>query len=234
MNSVDIYQQLADVYHHQGKFPERDRFLVLAMDAAHASGQGPRSEQIRAQLLEMNPHHLIKPYASSQEALQSPNFANYLGQLRKNFTPAKAQALLQDVGKAAPRKATMLAPEASFPTADPVSDQQRPPKWSTVDVPSPPPTPRMPIFTYTKEPPPVQKPRQPVADPLAHIPPPAENTFRLAPQPVTTATLNQPARQRPVEAVYSSSGAAIGNFLFVAVLAAGLATLGYIFVWPLM
>jgi hypothetical protein len=244
MSSAELYQQLADAYHHQGKFPERDRFLVLAMDAAQESGQVPVAEQVRRRLLELNPNHLIKPYATAAEAVQSPNFANYLGQLRKNFPPAKAQALLREVGKTTSRQPTMLAPEAHFPPADPVSNQNRPPKWSTVEIevrhkPSPPPTPPLPVFTYSQEPPPVQ--RQPsVTDPLAHIPPPqprqAPEPFRLASPPMTTPTLNQqPAtRLRSAEVIYSPSGATIGNFFFIAVLLASLATLGYVFVRPLM
>ncbi len=176
--------------------------------------------------------------------MQSPNFANYLGQLRKNFPPAKAQALLNEVGSAAPRpRATMIAAEPHFPTADPASDQQRPPAWSKVDVPRPKPAPPAPpVFTYSKEEPAAAPPLEPVADPLAHIPPPQprppapDSTFRLAPTNAAPPPRDvvRPTRNRPGEEVYSPSGATIGNALFVLMLLAGLATFGYVFVWPLL
>jgi len=246
MSSVDLYQQLADAYHSQGRFQERDRFLVLAMDSACESGQVPLSEQIRQRLLELNPNHLLKPYGSSKDAVLSPNFANYLGQLRKNFPPAKAQALLNEVGQPAPRpRATMMAGEPQFPSADPVSDQQRPTAWSQVDVPrkpAPPPPPPAPVFTYALEKPVSPPPLEPVADPLAHIPPPqprqvvADSAFRLAPSPTTSqpSDVVRPTRNRPREEIYSAASATIGNALFVVLLVASLATFCYVFVWPLV
>jgi hypothetical protein len=240
MSSADLYQQLAAAYHGEGKFPERDRFLVLAMDAAHATGQDDLSEEIRHRLLEHNPNHLIKPYGSSAEALQSPNFANYLGQLRKNFPPAKAQALLNDLGKTMPRpRGTMLAPEARFPDAEPVHEP--PPARPPVDVEvrhrAPP---SAPVFTYTKDPPVARPPLPPVQDPLAHIPAPQgrqkimDTTFRLAPQEPPAPLGGGPRPARAATEMYSASGAMIGNTLFLLLFALSLAVLGYFFVWPLL
>ncbi len=130
MPPYELYQQVADAYHAQGKYQERDRFLVLALDAAQTVGQSNLAEQIRLKLLELNPNHLIKPYPHCQAALQAQNFVTYLTQLRKNFPPVKAQSLLKELGGVAPtrRKPTMLA-EPSFPMADPVEERDAP-TWS--------------------------------------------------------------------------------------------------------
>ncbi|HMO35454.1 MAG TPA: hypothetical protein PKA06_05370, partial [Gemmatales bacterium] len=135
MQPYDLYQQVAERYHSQGKYQERDRFLVLALDAAHSVGQANLAEQLRMKLLELNPNHLIKPYANCQAALQAQNFVTYLGQLRKNFPPVKAQSLLQELGgsSAAPRrKPTMLA-QPDFPTADPLEERDAP-TWSGISL----------------------------------------------------------------------------------------------------
>jgi hypothetical protein len=201
MNTFDLYHQLADANAAQGRFQERDRCLVLAIDAAQQAGKTDLTEQWRQRLLQLNPHHLIKPYASFQEAAQSPNFGNYLQQLRRNFPPNKAQELLN---------------ELSRPAIVPFSDGPI-------------------IQTYI--------PREDPAvsnhpDPLAHVPissgkpvapPPAP--YQLQPPRIVPITLS-PAAPKRKEAVYSPSGALIGNVFFVLFLGLGMAVLGYVVIWP--
>src|SRR5262245_38789362 len=73
MSSVDqtvrVYQDLANLYVQQGQAQMRDRFLVLAADAMHAAGRNDEAERLRGKLLQVNPHHLFKPFRSVAEAL---------------------------------------------------------------------------------------------------------------------------------------------------------------------
>lgn len=249
MTSTELYQQVADAYHAQNKYQERDRFLVLALDAAQSGGQSNLAEQIRQKLLELNPNHLIKPYSSSAAALQAPNFITYLSQLRKNFPPVKAQSLLQELGGSLPArpKRTMLA-DHSFPVADPVDDR-RTPTWSQVNV-----EPRLKanegpnISTYNLPDPPQPAVLQPLptiplktpSDPLANVPvtppppptfnfePPARPKVEVARQPVIVPA---PRRQSQSK-LESPTNIWVGNLLFILLFLASIALLVYVFVLP--
>ena len=72
-NSLAVYKELADHYERQKQPAMRDRFLVLAADAAWKAGQHEEAEQLRQRLLQANPHHLLKPYSSFAQALQAPD-----------------------------------------------------------------------------------------------------------------------------------------------------------------
>lgn len=251
MNTIELYQQVAEAYHTQNKFQERDRFLVLALDAAQTAGQNGLAEQIRSKLLELNPNHLIKPYSSSEAALQAPNFVTYLSQLRKNFPPAKAKALLQEMpeGIVARPKRTMLA-DASFPVADPVEDASTP-TWSQVSIPSKQkaavsttfPAPRLPEppVPIQKTPAPMQTlPMKTPNDPLANVPmtsatpppfqfeQPARPKTAPARQPVIVPA---PKRQAPGK-LESPTSIWMGNMLFVVLFLTSIALLAYVFVLP--
>lgn len=237
MNPIELYQQVAEAYHAQAKYQERDRFLVLALDAAHTAGQNSIAEQIRLRLLELNPNHLIKPYATTATALQSSNFVTYSSQLRKNFPPAKAQALLRELGgPLLPQpKRTMLA-DSTYPTAVPAEDPKTP-TWSQVNVDIKPKTiagPNIGIFNVQ------DVPRvTPTDDPLANVPvnpqPPAPFNLAPAARPARHPEFIPAPRPQPepeTDGRSSAAGIWIGNILFVLIFLASLATLAYIFVLP--
>ncbi len=252
MTTIELYQRLAEAHQAQGKYQERDRFLVLALDAAHQAGQTKAADQLRGRILELNPNHLIKPYPSFVDALKSPNFTNYLMQLRKNYPPAIAQALWQEVGSnTIPmpiRPKTGLAIQPSFPSAEAVDDLAKTPTWSQVQIDirskneATRPAPVILQYAGNGDEPmnrPVP-PSPPYADPLSLEPAP----FALAKQPPAPA-VRQPGFQalpgpvpskpkRISEEIVSPAGALIGNVLFVVMLAGSLMILGYLFVWPLV
>src|SRR6266849_4992682 len=99
-----IYRELAEDYGRQGQAQMRDRFLVLAADAALAAGQQDEAERLRGRLLQHNPHHLLKPYSSFAEAMNSMDVQNYVSALRRNHPYEKAEHLLEGLrqGKARP------------------------------------------------------------------------------------------------------------------------------------
>jgi hypothetical protein len=88
------YRELAEDYGRQGQSQMRDRFLVLAADAALAAGQENEAELLRGRLLKHNPHHLLKPYRSFAEAMKAADVQNYVFGLRRSHPHDKAEILL--------------------------------------------------------------------------------------------------------------------------------------------
>src|SRR5947199_2356845 len=95
--SIRVYQELATHYDARGEAQVRDRFLVLAADAASAAGRGDEAERLRNRLLELNPHHMLRPYSSWSQALQSPDVKTYIEGLRRTYPPGTAENLLDSV-----------------------------------------------------------------------------------------------------------------------------------------
>ena len=73
----------------------RDRFLLLAADAAPGAGQAEEAEQLRKQLVQANPHHLIRPYETFAEAMKAPEVYSYVADLRDTYAPEDAEQKLQ-------------------------------------------------------------------------------------------------------------------------------------------
>lgn len=91
---VRIYLQLADHYEQRAEAQSRDRCLVLAADAALSASKPDEAESIRQRLLQLNPHHLLKPFPSMQEALRSRDVVDYVNALRKRHPAENASTLL--------------------------------------------------------------------------------------------------------------------------------------------
>ena len=94
-HAMKTYRELAEDYGRQGQAQMRDRFLVLAADAALAAGRENEAEGLRSRLLKHNPHHLLKPYASFAEAMRAADVQNYVGGLRRSHPQDKAEILLE-------------------------------------------------------------------------------------------------------------------------------------------
>jgi hypothetical protein len=95
--TMRTYSELAENYDRQGQAQMRDRFLVLAADAALSAGRSEEADRIRHRLLQANPHHLLKPYASFGEAMRSADVQNYVSALRRSHPYEKAEHLLEEM-----------------------------------------------------------------------------------------------------------------------------------------
>src|SRR5262249_53916151 len=93
-HKVQVYADLADWEHRQGSPQARDRFLILAADAALSAGLQDEAEEFRARLLENNPHHLLRPYPSLAEAMKSSDVYSYIADLRGTYPLDEAEKLL--------------------------------------------------------------------------------------------------------------------------------------------
>src|SRR4051812_36187718 len=85
-----VYQDLADWYERQSQPQLRDRFLLLAADAALSSGMPDEAERLRQRLLQVTPHHMLKPFASFAQALRSPDVQGYVSDMREKYPLAQA------------------------------------------------------------------------------------------------------------------------------------------------
>lgn len=94
--TLRTYEELADVFDRQDDARQRDSFLALAADAALGQGRGDLAERFRLRLLTLSPHHLLRPYESFQEAAQVPDIQVYLADLKEQFPPEVAEALLRE------------------------------------------------------------------------------------------------------------------------------------------
>lgn len=92
-----IYKDLAEREGERGADQLRDRFLILAADAALMAGKPDEAEQLRERLLATNPSHLLKPYESMAEAVRAAEVASYLADLRRGYPPEEAERLLQSL-----------------------------------------------------------------------------------------------------------------------------------------
>lgn len=223
-----LYEQLADKYHAKGKFPERDRFLILAADAAWNAGQPDTAEGLRRRILEHNPNHLLRPYASFAEALKSADILAYVQQLRRGYPRERALELLKELdqdprlkrkseadfglGEASPAKSP--AAPAPFKLADDAKKLKAEPKTAA-------PRPQMPPqLTQSQS-------LQGEAAKAGRQAPAAQPSWQPA-RPSggagSPAALALGAEPTP--------GSAVGSFLFLVVLAAALGTAAYVLVWP--
>jgi hypothetical protein len=98
---AEVYEDLADWYDRTGQAKLRDWFLVLAADAALTAGHPEDADHLRTRLLQTNPHHLLKPFRSMTEALQSPDVERYVADLRRTYPPEAAASLLATQREAA-------------------------------------------------------------------------------------------------------------------------------------
>jgi hypothetical protein len=94
----------------------RDRFLLLGAAALLSSGRREEAEKLRLRLLELNPSHLLKPFASLSEALKSRDIVDYIEGLRRSYPPQTAEQLLESfkgeqAGRAGPN--TTASPHGS-------------------------------------------------------------------------------------------------------------------------
>ena len=170
-NLLRIYRELADWYERQRQPQLRDRFLVLAADAALTAGRPDEAERLRVRLLKVNPHHMLKPYGSLAQALKTPDVHTYVKDLRVNYPADVAEDLLRTLQADDKRPAAPAAPFDGSVTA-PLA-----------------PTAENELFFDSKEPEPD----------LARVPAPGRAPVR--PQPIPpTMPLKGPGAARPVAA----------------------------------
>ncbi|GIW79973.1 MAG: hypothetical protein KatS3mg105_1780 [Gemmatales bacterium] len=132
-HTIRIYEELAHQFDRQGETHIRDRLLILAADAAYSAGKLDDAERLRSRLLELNPHHMLKPFASLAEALQSTDVRSYIEGLRRTYPREQAEQMLsgdwQPAGQPQPTPQPAPQPTTPWPasTVSPPIPFQMPP-----------------------------------------------------------------------------------------------------------
>src|SRR5580704_12096547 len=101
---------LVELYEQRDEPKMRDRFLILAADAAFASGQLQEAERLLQRLLQVSPHHMLKGYRTFAEAVSAEPVRVYIHDLKQNYPANIVQNLLESLrGRTVPIE-TMKAP----------------------------------------------------------------------------------------------------------------------------
>jgi len=243
-NLLRVYKELADWYERQRQPPMRDRFLVLAADAALLANRPDEAEQLRLRLLKVNPHHMLKPYASIAQALKAPDVLTYIKDLRVNYPANVAEDLLGRLQKedkrptgsiAAPTTlagfAASSAPAASgdlfldskeaqhdlAPTAPPGA------LGSSYDL--------APLHLDSR-PQTLPLPGAFPTRPSSPVPPRREPVRSRNPMPAPLPLANEPAPVRTANEASTASGSWLAVLVFLLVLALGAAVAGFTFLRP--
>ena len=91
---LEAYVQLAQSLELRREMMDRDRLLVLAAVAASERHLEPFAAYCRHRVLEHNPGHMLRRYASVMEASVDPDFQHFLRQVRRRFPSEKVETLL--------------------------------------------------------------------------------------------------------------------------------------------
>jgi hypothetical protein len=180
--TLQVYRELADWYERQGQPAMRDRFLILAAEAAFSAGKTEEAERLRQRLLQGNPHHMLKPFSSFSQALQSTNVQIYIHDLQVNYPPENAETLLQNL-----RSGSEAAP--GLPQTAPlieIRDEPTLPLGSTPES--------LKVYPLREEPEPTRRPSPPINPPSPRKPataPPA------SPPPGPSSLNPPPPRPQP-------------------------------------
>jgi len=127
-DSLSVYRELAEHYDRLGQPSMRDRFLILAADAALQTGQPALAEQLRQRLLHGSRHHMLRSYASFAEASAAPDVQSYLRDLRTNYPPEVARDMLDELE---PPRAEPIDEHRPIPPTAPLLDLNGPAGRST-------------------------------------------------------------------------------------------------------
>jgi hypothetical protein len=115
-----MYEDLANHYARQGESRQRDNCLVLAAAASLSIDLPAEAERLRKRLLLTNPHHMLRPYATMAEAMQSGDVRDYVADLRQQLPPQTVEKMLNRPAETY----AMAAPTP--PLARPVPTAQKP------------------------------------------------------------------------------------------------------------
>jgi hypothetical protein len=233
-NLVVIYKELADAHERQGQPQMRDRYLVLAADAALSAGSPAEADLLLGRLLRSNPHHMLRPFATFSQAMASPDIQNYVGELRRTHPPAQAETEFDALRTArGTQGATQQMPTSSPPApagnrengSAAESDREPLKVYRVRDVAEPPTAPTVP-----RAPSPAA-PRPAAAPPKA--PPRPARSWSL---PAGLPTSVPPRPPSAADAEDTAPGSWLSVCLFVLLFAAGLALAGWALLrpfWPL-
>ena len=244
--TLQVYRELADWYERQGQAAMRDRFLILAAEAAFSAGKPEEAERLRQRLLQGNPHHMLKPFSSFAQALQSTNIQIYIHDLQVNYPAETAENLLRNLRDGVPPSGLGNSTLSPVPQTAPlieIRDEPTLPLGSTMEPlkvyplrddsePTLPPTPPV-KPTHLNRPaarkPPTVPPERPV--PILAPVPRSQSVPARPPHPTAVAT---PLPPPPLAEAAAPAGAWLTLLLFGMTVTAGIALAVYTLARPFL
>ncbi len=95
---LGVYLHLAQASLRRRRPLVRDRMLLLAGVTAASMQLDTLAAYCRNAILEHNPQHMVRRWASLPEALVDDEFLAFLRQIRRKYPPEKAERLLDSLG----------------------------------------------------------------------------------------------------------------------------------------
>lgn len=250
-----LFLELAELYEQRDEPKMRDRFLILAADAAFSGGQLQQAERLHQHLLQVSPHHMLKGYRSFAEAVRAEPVRAYIHDLKQNYPNEVVHRLLESLrGRTVPVDTMKAPPSATAKPLVPPSPTQPEADWTALMSDTTPPAPAHPAqpgggtakgWDLANERMPRRPPPPATAATPAARPPARQPALPAAPLPATrTRSSSEPAQtNRGVKSMTNAKKRRKAKtkptswlvmLLFVLVFVSGLALLGYSLARPFL
>ena len=93
-----LFLRLAQAFKNRLQMSDRDRALVLAGTYASMLQMHPVAEFCRKLILQNNQGHMLRKWPTFAQAIEEPDFATFLKQVRRRFPTERAEIKLVELG----------------------------------------------------------------------------------------------------------------------------------------
>ena len=98
LQELVLFLRLAQAFKNRLQMSDRDRALVLAGTYASMLGMHPVAEFCRKLILQNNHGHMLRKWPTFAKAIEEPDFATFLKQVRRRFPTERAETQLVELG----------------------------------------------------------------------------------------------------------------------------------------
>ena len=98
LTEMVLFLRLAIAFRNRLQMPDRDRALVLSGAYASLLKMSPISAFCKQLILQNNHGHMIRKWATFDDALNEPDFMVFLKQVRRRLPVERAETLLLEFG----------------------------------------------------------------------------------------------------------------------------------------
>jgi hypothetical protein len=116
-HALGTYLHLARASELRREMMVRDKLLVLAGVRATEMGLDEISDRCRARVLRRNARHLVRHWPTLGAALEDDEFRYYVRQLRRRYSPERAEHILERLGVELGRERDLYISDHEYATA---------------------------------------------------------------------------------------------------------------------
>lgn len=117
LRNLVVYLHLARASDLRRQPMVTDKLLVLAGATAVEMAIGDIADRCFAAVRERNPQHLLRNWTGFGEVYPAERFQTYLKQLRRQYSPEKAEHMLQSLGIVMARESELYASDHEYVSA---------------------------------------------------------------------------------------------------------------------